>query len=893
MKPGPWLMRLPLKSAPSGVMVTAALRFHSSGMHPTLPSTPALAPLGAQAGWRWAGAMVAWLTGVACQLQRAQLGPVWHDVVGACLVLACVWALWRYAASTARNAVALVLLCVLLGALAGQCHARWRMAQALPLALENQDLRITGVVASLPQRSPQGVSFVFQVDADSLPVLRAPDAVAGVAAAEASEAPQRLALGWYTAWGEEGSNRTVLPPVRAGERWALTVRLRRPHGLFNPHGFDRELHLFEQGVRATGSVRRGERLHEAAGFPVQRWRQRVRDRIEAAVPDPRAAGVLTALAVGDQGAIEPQDWSLFRAAGVAHLMSISGLHVTMFAWLAAGLIGRVWSRSVWAVGLCPAPWAARWGGCVAAAGYAVFSGSGVPAQRTVWMLLVVTLVHSSGRRWPWPWVLLAAAVVVTAMDPWALLQPGFWLSFTAVALLMLSWGAGAGEPAPDGLAGLAGLGSPAGRPSRWRSAALAMRQSLREGWRTQWVATGGLAPLSLVFFQQLSVVGLLANLVAIPLVTLVITPLALLGIVSPRGWTVGAWLVQQLSTGLGWLAAWPGAVWAAPVAPGWAQAAGLVAGVLWMAQVPWSLRALAVPLMLPLLWPATVAPPEGAFEVLAADVGQGTAVLVQTRRHVLLFDAGPSYSRQSDAGQRVLLPLLQALGHHRVERLMLSHRDTDHVGGALALLRGLPIDSLWSSVEASHPVLVEAQALGVPLQRCDAGQAWQWDGVHFEVLHPPPEDHARPLRPNAVSCVVRVRSADGHASLLLAGDIEKAQEAALVRAHGAALASTVLMVPHHGSRTSSTAGFLEAVQPSVAVVQAGHHNRFGHPAPSVVQRYQDRGITVHSSPRCGAWRWRSDTPVEAATCERSLRRRYWHWQHGANIGDDAALRSHK
>ncbi|MES2886454.1 MAG: DNA internalization-related competence protein ComEC/Rec2 [Pseudomonadota bacterium] len=856
-----------------------------------LPSTAVLAPpWRVQAGWRWASAMVAWLAGVACQLQGAQLGPVWHDGVGGGLALACVAALWRFTASTARSTLALMGLCALLGALTAQGHARWRLAQTLPSSLENQDVRLTGVVASLPQRNPQGVSFVFEVDADSLPALRRPNPVdGGAAAADASQPPERLALGWYTAWGEEGSNRTLLPPVRAGERWALTVRLRRPHGLFNPHGFDRELHLFEQGVRATGSVRRGERLHEAAGHPVQRWRQRVRDRIEAAVPDPRAAGVLTALAVGDQGAIEPEDWSVFRAAGVAHLMSISGLHVTMFAWLAAGLIGWAWSRSVWAVGRCPAPWAARWGGCAAAAGYAVFSGGGVPAQRTVWMLLVVTVLYTSGRRWPWPWVLLAAAVVVTAVDPWALLQPGFWLSFTAVALLMLSSGAEAGEPVWDGPS--SGRGAPSAPVSRWQAGAAALRRSLREGWRTQWVATGGLAPLSLVFFQQLSVVGLLANLVAIPVVTLVITPLALLGIVWPGWWTAGAWLVQQLGTGLGWLAAWPGAVWAAPVAPGWAQAAGLVAGVLWMAQVPWSLRALAVPLMLPLLWPPTLAPPEGAFEVLAADVGQGTAVLVQTRRHVLLFDAGPTYSRQSDAGQRVLLPLLHALGHTRIDRLMLSHRDADHVGGALALLRGLPVGSLWSSVEASHPVIVEAQALGVPLQRCDAGQAWQWDGVHFEVLHPPPADHARPLRPNAISCVVRVRNVDGHTSLLLAGDIEKAQEAALVRAHGAALASTVLMVPHHGSRTSSTAGFLDAVRPSVAVVQAGHHNRFGHPAPSVAQRYQDRGIALHGSPRCGAWRWHSNTPVQAATCERSLRRRYWHWQDAVKIGDDASLLS--
>ncbi len=831
--------------------------------------------------------MAAWVCGVAVQLQRGEPVRAWQAAVEAALVLGLALVLvvtkaapgWR----RAWRPWGLCLACGLAGLAAADAQAWWRLRQALPAALEGRDVEVTGVVATLPQGGPQGMRFVLEVDEDSLPVLVAAHAAA----------PQRLALGWYAPWSGEGAaasrrEEPALPEVRAGERWRLTLRLRRPHGLLNPHGFDRELNLFEQGVRATGTVRRGERIQAEAGAPVQRWRQRVRDAIGAAVPDPRAAGVLAALAVGDQGAIDAEDWTVFRLTGVAHLMSISGLHVTMFAWLAAAAIGWTWRRSTRAMTWWPAPLAARWGGVGAALGYAVFAGWGVPAQRTVGMLAVVALLASSGRRWPWPWVLLAAAVAVTAWDPWALLQPGFWLSFMAVALLMIS-------PAPRRPTA-AEAAEAAGRKQlrrRVRGAGAALGRAAREGLRTQWVATWGLAPLSLVFFQQVSVVGLLANLVAIPLVTLLVTPLALLGVAWPGCWTLGAWLVQQLSAGLAWLAAWPGAVWAVPAVPWWAQAAGLLAGGLWMARLPGALRMLALPLVLPLAWPGTASmslPPEGRFEVLAADVGQGTAVLLRTRSHLLVFDAGPTYSRESDAGQRVLLPLLQALGHARIDRLVLSHRDTDHVGGALALLRGVPVGDLWSSIEPSHPVRAEAGQRGVAARRCEAGQAWEWDGVRFEVLHPEAADYARSLRPNAMSCVLRVSDGGGTATALLTGDIEKAQEAALVSAHGDGLASTLLLVPHHGSKTSSTPAFLAAVRPALAMVQAGYRNRFGHPAPAVLQRYAARGIPVRDSPACGAWRWRSDQPVASAGCERQLQQRYWHWRTaGPQIEDDPAL----
>lgn len=792
---------------------------------------------GKQKAWLAAGVGMAWLAGVGLQLHERVLMPLWTYQALVLLALLCIGTGWRWARWRGWWVVAALV--------AGLGMSGWRavvrLADQLPGAVEGQDVQLVGVVSSLPQRSPAGLRFRFDVESAHQHGLSV-------------QMPARVALGWYVAWHEDGGLSEPQLALRAGQRWKLTARLRQPHGNVNPHGFDYELHLFEQGIRATGYVRATDRnpaqlLDRSAGRPVDRLRQHVRDSIDANVNDPRAAGVLAALAVGDQSAIEREDWQLFRSTGVAHLMSISGLHVTMFAWLAGLLVMAVWRRSARAVHVWPTPWAGRVGGFLAAAAYAVFSGWGVPAQRTVWMLAAVTLLQVGGRRWPWAMVLLAAAVVVSALDPWALLQPGFWLSFVAVGLLMAS------EPAQRS-------GQHPRAERRWQR----LRAAAHGGLRTQMVATIGLTPLSLVFFQQVSVVGLLANLVAIPLVTLLVTPLALLGVVFAPLWRVGAAIEQMLATGLGWLAETPVAVWVVPAAPSWMQAAGLAGAALAILPVPWHMRFLAVPLVMPLLLPVPPRPEEGRYEVVVADVGQGTAVLVRTRSHLLVYDAGPQYSRESDAGQRVLLPLLQARGETRIDRLVLSHRDLDHVGGAKALLEGLPVGELLSSLEAGHPL----RALAARPVRCTAGQGWVWDGVKFEVLHPRAEDYGRgALKSNAMSCVLKVSGPQG--ALLLTGDIERQQEAELLATSRDALKADVLLVPHHGSRTSSTADFLDAVAPAAALVQAGYRNRFGHPVAEVMDRLKARGVRVETSADCGAWQWAGAEGV----CERRRAPRYW------------------
>jgi competence protein ComEC len=776
----------------------------------------------------------------------------------------------------------------------------WRAAHyaayALQPALEGRDLQIDATIAAMPQRNAQGLRLRVAVDSATLdgqpvavpplldlgwwnPAVRA-DRPAGTATAQAAmkaTAP---------------STNAALPDVRAGDRWRFTARLKAPHGSRNPFGFDYELWAWEQGVQATGSIRNGKKntppllLAATWRHPVERARQAVRDAIlaqlapegEDAKTDSgapkldgpsdeglhasetapsaergrqRAAGVVAALVTGDQRAIDRSDWDIFRATGTAHLVSISGLHISMFAWLAALAIGILWRRSARLCLRWPAPHAALTGGILCAMAYALFSGGGLPAQRTVIMLLVVGTLRISAKRWPWPLVWLLACAAVVLVDPWALLQAGFWLSFIAVGVLFAS-----------GLGAIDEIADSGGR----KSATGSFRRKIRALFREQAVVTLALTPLTLLLFRQASLVSFVANLLAIPWMTLVVTPLALLGVLIHPMWELAAWAVQALAGVLQWLAAVPHAVVVLPAAPVWAAAVAVAGGVLLCMRLPWSLRLLGIAPLLPVLLWQQPRPVAGQFELLAADIGQGEAVLIRTAHHALLYDAGPRLSADDDAGHRVLVPFLHALGE-KLDTVVVSHRDSDHAGGAAAVLAAQPQATLRSSIEASHPLQRVRQ-----VERCIAGQSWEWDGVRFSILHPQAADYTPTARSNALSCVLRVESAN-HTAALLTGDIEAEQEAALVEAK-APLAADVLVAPHHGSRHSSTAGFLRAVAPRLVIVQAGYRNRYGHPAAESLQRYADQNSTVVASPACGAMRWQSGTP-DAFACERTLHRHYW------------------
>ena len=667
--------------------------------------------------------------------------------------------------------------------------------------------------------------------------------------------PVRLQLTWYSRTNP--ANDALAPRVRAGERWRLTVRLRSPHGTSNPHGFDRERWWWEQGVGATGYVRDGprdvaaERLASAPFYRVDRWRETVSERIAERVSDARLAGVLAALVVGDQSAIESDDWALFRTTGVAHLVSISGLHVTLFAWMAVLVVGGLWRRlaGLWPalVWWAPVQRAAGIGGLALATAYAVFAGWGVPAQRTLLMLGLFVGLRLMGRQWPWPVVWGTALAAVLLLDPWAWLQAGFWLSFVAVGILFAALPV-ARSVAPEGVDA---------RP-RWRHLVAAMLGLLRE----QAVVTLALAPLSVLLFGQISVVGLAANLLAIPWVTLVVTPLALAGVAVPWLWDLAAWAVQGLMLWLGWLGQWPWAAWYRPVPPLWVGVVAALGAVLLVMRLPGLLRWAG----LLLLWPAVAwvpaRPAPGEFEVMALDIGQGSAVLVRTAGHSLLFDAGPRYGPGADAGQSIVVPVLRAMGE-RPDTVVISHRDSDHAGGAGAV-RGAWPDARWLSSYAADPSA-----------RCLAGQSWVWEGVRFEMLHPGPvhfdEQGRGRLSTNAMSCTLRV--SNGREAAWLSGDLDAERETRLALARPD-LRASLLVAPHHGSRTSSSPVLLNTLQPRWVLVQAGYRNRFHHPAPDVLARYQERGMHWVASTACGAATWRSLAPMEVA-CHRQMAPRYW------------------
>ena len=389
--------------------------------------------------------------------------------------------------------------------------------------------------------------------------------------------------------------------------------------------------------------------------------------------------------------------------------------------------------------------------------------------------------------------------------------------------------------------------------------------------REQWVITLALTPLTLLLFNQVSVIGLVANAVAIPWVTLVVTPLAMLGAIWPPVWDAAALGVEVLTLLLQWLASFSWASISVAAAPLWCAAFAVLGGALLVMRLPLHLKLIGIPLLLPVLLWQPLRPAAGQFEILGADIGQGNALIIRTASHSMVYDTGPKFSRESDAGNRVLVPLLRALGE-KIDLLMLSHRDLDHIGGAPAVLGMQPQARLVSSIEDGH----ELQSIRKS-ERCLAGQSWRWDGVDFEVLHPQAGDYDSAAKSNAMSCVLRI--SNGEKTALLAGDLEAAQELRLVANSelGPKLKANFLLMPHHGSKTSSTASFLDAVQPQFALAQAGYRNRFNHPVASVLQRYTDRQIQVVKSPGCGAATWRSEQADEVL-CHRQQFKRYWHHQ---------------
>lgn len=796
-----------------------------------------------------AAALTAFVAGVFLLQQQAELPTAIAGVLlaaAAAVAWAGALALASRAAFVHRGRVVATLVAAG-AAIAGFAYAaamaHLRTADELAFADEGRDIRVTGVIASLPARLERGTRFEFDVERVETPGARV---------------PSRIALAWYGADVQ----------VRAAERWSLTARLRRPHGAMNPGGFDLEAWMIERNLRATGYVRDG-RAEDAPrridamvwrpGPAIDRARQHLREAMQRRLATERYGGVLIALVLGDQRAIAESDWSLFNRTGISHLVSISGLHITMIAGLAALGIGALWRRSPRLLARGSAQAAAAMAAVAAALAYCLLAGWGVPAQRTFFMLSTVAAALVLRRGLGPATTLALAAAVVCALDPWAVIAPGFWLSFGAVAAIFLV------------MHGRAALRV---EPS-WRT-------HVADAARMQLAVTLALVPLTIVLFRQVSVVSPLANAVAIPVVSLAVTPLALVGaafVLLPEplasfavpSFALAHWLFDMLAAALQALVAIP---WASvPIAapPTWALALA-VGGVLWLLAPPgWPLRWAAATWLLPLfVWPAP-RPAVGELWVTALDVGQGMAVLVETHDAVLLYDTGPRYTPAADAGERVILPYLRWRGIGQLDALVVSHLDSDHSGGAASILRALPIARVLTSIDPTHPVLAGAQRI----ERCEAGQRIASGALDARVLHPLAADYDRPgVTTNALSCVVSVGTGD--ARVLLTGDLPAREEAQLV-ARADAVAAPLASAPHHGSRHSSSVAFVRAARPRWVIVQAGYRNRFGHPDAGVVERYRQAGAQVARTDLGGAiqWRWRRDGTIEVDAWRRQ-HARYWH-----------------
>lgn len=675
------------------------------------------------------------------------------------------------------------------------------LAERWPDAVESPDTEVSGAVCEFPRSQPGSWRFVLTTDA----------------ASRARGVPQRVLVNWY-----DSSTRPAQPPA-PGERWRLNLRLRPPRGLSNPGTFDYERWLFAQRIGATGWVREaaanGRVPGSPAACPPAAWRAAIARRIGAALDGREAAPYVLGLAIGAYQALPEAEWDKLRRTGTIHLISISGFHIALVAGPAA-FVGLVFARVILAAGWrCRPRVLAAWTAFAAAGGYGALAGFSVPTARSVIAVAIVAVLVTCRRAITVPELLAGVILGVLLVEPLAPLVPGFWLSFAGVVVLAVL---AAGQPGGSA------------RPGAFRLLLV-----------TQLAMTVGLAPLLALFFGQFPVSGLLANLVAVPAFSLVLLPLTLVG-------TVAAWLAPGAGAVLlglaadcfdawrwflGWCAGLPAAVWYLPEPSGGALVLAGAGAVSALWPPPWPARWLGPCMLLGLLVAGAAPVPTGGVRVTALDVGQGLSVLVQTTGHALLYDAGPAF-RDSDAGERVVVPVLQSLGVGKLDVLLISHADADHRGGAASVLERYPGARVLGAVGGSAAARAEA---------CEAGGAWRWDGVLFEVLHPAagdthPDD-------NAASCVLRVTSA--RARLLLPGDIEAAEERELA-ARPEFGQVDLLLAPHHGSRTSSSAAFVGATQARHVIVSSGHRNRWRFPAGDVVNRWRESGACVLNTAEAGA-----------------------------------------
>lgn len=706
---------------------------------------------------------------------------------------------------------ALFLVSVAIGFAWAWGHAQIRLAGDLATHLEGQDSSVQGYIGSLPENNAGDVRFV----------LHTIDAHRGI--------PSKMLLTWYRA--------PSVPVV--GESWQFIVRLKRRNGFSNPGGFDYEGHLFAEGIGATGYVKddtRNRRVSAAEGISVDRLRGWMAERIQLAAPKTQMLGVLQGLAIGDTREMTSEQWEVFAKTGTIHLMAISGLHITMLAALAAWLGGCV----IQVRGAQARGWSVVEGqviaGGVAALGYALLAGLSLPTQRTLVMLSLYFLSRWCRRDLPIGHALGLAVTALLVVDPFAPLSVGAWLSFGAVAVIVISM-----------------------------SGRLRRENTVRSFTRVQLALSIGLVPVLLGAFGSLSMISPFANAIAVPLFTGIIVPCVLVGAlgaaIHPALGTVplklAAWMLEALWRALDVLAELPLAMMHFPEPSLIAFAALLIGAALFVLPGWWPTKLLGMLLCVIPLMARVPGPAIGEFRISVLDVGQGLAVVVRTHSHVALFDAGPAFQSGRDAADFAVLPYLRTRGVRTLDALIVSHADMDHRGGLETVMSELRVKELY----------VGPSMKAFDARICARGERWTWDEVTFEFLHPA-QDFSD--SDNETSCVLRVESKFGAA--LLTGDIEARGEQALI--DDDLKPAEIVVVPHHGSRTSSSEAFVEASGAQVAIFSAGYRNRWGMPKTQIVERWRQSGARVLSTSHSGAIEIEVGASFELDE-HRKEGRRYW------------------
>jgi len=722
--------------------------------------------------------------------------------------------------------VFLALLALTLGFTWALLYSKNLLSQDLPKNLEKQNITIECYINSLPKYDTERLSFACALEKIN-----------------EKKNKTKILLSWYR-------NYPSYPTLRVGDRWQFTAKLKRPHSTANPGAFDHEAYLLENKIRATGYVVTNKFSQNKLlgshwyNYPIDRLRQYLSWRIKTSLPNSHFNTFISALTVGDQSGITQNDWQVLRRTGTIHFLIIAGLHIGFVAAFLFFIIRLLWRFFPRLCLIIPAPKAAAIFALVGAVFYSTLAGFSTPTQRAIFMLIFFFLGKITDRNFSVWTSFLVGLFIVTLLNPLASLSTGFWLSFVAVFLILFFLEA------------------------RLDNGTKFIRYS-----RLQWALTIGLIPLSLLLFEQASIISFFANLIAVPCLGFIAIPLSLSSsiilLINQKFGTLLLILASKVFAViyffLNWLANLPLSNFIHAIYSPWILLASSIGILLVLSPRVLPCRYLSLAFLTPLFFFIPKGPNYNEVWFTLLDVGQGLATVIRTQNHVIIYDTGPKFSPENDAGNSIILPFLLTENLKKVDLMVVSHSDQDHSGGAKSILSTLKVNKLITSTpDFFAPFKAE---------HCYAGTSWEWDGVKFSFLHPQ-KNHNYSI--NNASCVLKVQS--GNQSILLNGDIEKSAEKELINNNLSILKSSIVVAPHHGSISSSSENFVKLTKPEYVVFATGYLNRFKFPNPIIINRYEATGTKTLNSAETGAITFKFPTKSGILTPEiyRVMHKKFWY-----------------